>query len=384
MEYARGGAHFSEATHRIDLTAEQRFVGEKTRDVFDSEIKRPTPWLVKRFGENQYRLYELKTPRKIFSNLETVPPEDLAKISVRVITSEQLAKEQLSEEVGESILTFKRIEDKLTDFMREATLGYRNYRGLSMASFQWGNEEYQHSNAEEMILVSTGYATKQELDEDYAQNSRLTWEAPFPTTRQMVIYAYFQEMLTKLNYLRLADTAEKQGAPTVAEVLRIIGRDEGYHGEGYNKFVQTFYEFDPEGTIRDVALVALNFRMPAQHLMRDQVKDGMNIMRAKAFSKKMVSEETLYQGLKHLGFMDDELSREIANKYWEQQKVTAPLYEESRDNVASMIGEMRMNSGLVAPNGKKIDSNGNGHTDLAVSNGETTVFSAQEASSPEE
>ena len=69
-------------------------------------------------------------------------------------------------------------------------------------------------------------------------------------------------------------------------------------------------------TVEDTLHVALNFRMPAQHLMRDRKRNSIEIVRVGAFSKEMVSEETLYKVLLGLGFVSEDQARETASAYW--------------------------------------------------------------------
>jgi hypothetical protein len=100
--------------------------------------------------------------------------------------------------------------------------------------------------------------------------------------------------------------------------MALIARDEAYHGGGYRTFSRIFAEFDLPGTIADAEHVARNFRMPAQHLMRDGNQRGIDIIRVGAFNRQLVSEETIYKVLKGLSFVPVERARKVADEYWKR------------------------------------------------------------------
>ena len=52
------------------------------------------------------------------------------------------------------------------------------------------------------------------------------------------------------------------------------------------------------------------------NVMRDQKRNSVEIVRVGAFSKELVSEETIYKVLKGLGFVPDVLARQAADTYW--------------------------------------------------------------------
>jgi hypothetical protein len=134
----------------------------------------------------------------------------------------------------------------------------------------------------------------------------------------MVVYAAFQEQLTSLAYHALAKRALEEGAPTVATIMTLIAQDEAYHGGGYRAFSRIFAEVDLPRTVADAEHVARNFRMPAQHLIRDGNQRGIDIIRVGAFNRELVSEETIYKVLKGLGFVPMDRARKVADAYWKR------------------------------------------------------------------
>jgi hypothetical protein len=303
---------FDESSHTVPITAEERVIGIKTKSYFDRTLKRTTPWLIKNAQIRILQPTAAPGPREAEPLAPPLPPLSPSK----VISTEALEKDTLSPLLGSVMFTFKRIEDKLADFSGRSYDLFRNVWGINNSYHQWSYEENQHSDALGLILERTGHLTQDELQEDYYANLARTWEPPFPTARQMVLYAAFQEQLTSLNYRALAKRALEEGAPTAADIMTLIAQDEAYHGGGYRAFSRIYAESDLQGTIADALHVGANFRMPAQHLMRDQKRNSVEIVRVGAFSKELVSEETVYRVLKGFGFVPEASARQVADQYW--------------------------------------------------------------------
>jgi rubrerythrin len=303
---------FDETSRKVPITAEERVIGIKTKCYFDRTLKRTTPWLIKNAQIRILQPTAAPGPREADPLAAPLPPL----IPSRLISTDALEKETISPLLGSVMFTFKRIEDKLADFSGRSYDLFRNIWGINNSYHQWSYEENQHSDALGLILERTGQRTQQALQDDYYENLVRTWEPPFATARQMVLYAALQEQLTSLNYRALAKRALEEGAPTVADIMTLIAQDEAYHGGGYRAFSRIYAESDLDGTIADAVHVGTNFRMPAQHLMRDQKRNSVEIVRVGAFSKEMVSEETIYRVLKGFGFVPERLARQAADKYW--------------------------------------------------------------------
>jgi hypothetical protein len=223
------------------------------------------------------------------------------------------------------LFTFKRIEDKLPDYTGRSYDLFRNIWGINASYHQWGYEEQQHSDAIALILSATDNLSRSEQEADYYDGLSQTWELPFETGRQMVIYAAFQEQLTHLAYLALSRRAVEEDAPLVARIIQVIAQDEAYHGGGYRAFSRIYAELDLEGTVNDALYVARNFRMPAQHLMRHRRRDSIDIVRVGAFSRELVTEGTLLKVLRGLRFVPDEQAKAVAREYWETDAGKIPV-----------------------------------------------------------
>lgn len=305
---------FDESSLVVEITPEEREIGIRTKRYFDRTLKRRRPWIIKAGHIQILKGNRAPSPLEQNPGSEPLPALDGSTIDTAV-----LEKETISPLLASVILTFKRIEDKLPDFSGRAAGFFRNVWGIDNSYHQWSMEENQHSDAEALILERTNSFTQDQLDDDYYENLSRTWEPPFKTARRMVLYAAFQEQLTSLNYRAVSKRALEEGAHTVAEIMKLIAHDEAYHGGGYRAFSRIYADLDLKGTLDDALHVARNFRMPAQHLMRDRRRNSVEIVRVGAFSKEMVSEETLYKVLVGLGFVPEPLARVTANEYWANQ-----------------------------------------------------------------
>lgn len=341
---------FSQASGKVEITEGELDFGRRTRRLFDTKLKRVTPWLVANGG-----VFVLD-PNKKATKLVPVMLKDLEaeeeqafnsghqladrrfiqNISLYEIPTARLEREHLDPITLQAISIFKGIEDKLPDFSRHAFSTFRNIRGLLDMYDQWSSEERQHSKALEISILKLSNKTREELDVEYEKRLQATWEAPFLTARQMMIYALLQEAMTAQNYLALARRAEKEGSPTTAQILTIIAKDESYHSGGYHDVVEILYDMDPVGAKRDVLAVFFNFEMPAQHLMNDPVSDALSIVKSGAFGKKM-ARDVIYKTLRSLRFITQEEATFVAENYWDHQAEVKQRREEI--NVASVSGE---------------------------------------------
>lgn len=306
---------FNDHSEHVEITAQEDSIGRKTHQLFVNKLIRSPAWDIK--GQQITILRPLD--RNLIDGLHARPILGLPQpqtLRERVIVTTGLEKEEISPELARVIARFKMIEDKLPDFMRLALKGYRNLTGLHESSYQWGREELQHSLAAGLILEGTGHKTAEELLNDYQENLKTTWENPFPTPREVIIYSAIQERGTNVDYLLLVRRALEEGAPIVAQILELVARDEAYHGGGYRAFVKIFYEEDPEGTVKDVLHVASNFKMPIQNLIPDKVRalrDLSRIAGGLPAVKELIAEHTIFDSLMGFGFIPEKDARRIAD-----------------------------------------------------------------------
>lgn len=320
------------------ITPEERFVGPKALELFKTDLIRPLPWNIK---AGVIEVEGVDAPIQSAIMRSSSFPDQIFPGEFRpyAIVTEGLDREVISPELANVIAQFKTIEDYLPDFMGEAEGLFRNNVGISASYKQWGREELQHSLAAGLILERTGHRTEMQVIEAQLEALQKTWQLPFPEPRQVVLYAAFQELHTRDAYNTLARRAKAEGAPIVAGILRLIGKDEGYHGFGYRSFAQLYHEFDPEGTIDDAVHVASNFRMPALNLIPDPDKSGFrSAMEVGVYGGDM-GQRTMYQALMGLEFVPEDRARAAVELYAHRQDRLMSLYTR----------RYQRSSGLVVP-----------------------------------
>jgi hypothetical protein len=289
---------------RVVITPEERAIGLETHRYFEKTLKREKSWHVQ---NGIIRIRKSTDREQRVSHIEGVAEAPEPK--VRIITREDMAKERLSDPLGNSIDLFKGVEDHLGDFMQDANIKSRSIWGVvDSYNAQWGVEEQQHSVFAGMAMEATGFKTAEEIEDDYYRRRENVWSAPYPTLRQVIIYAGFQEPFTKAAYEILQRRAIEEGALNVAEGLGLIARDEGYHGGGYRVFSKIFAKYDPEGAADDAEHVLETFRMPAEQFI-DNGMQAMRDLREVGYRKREVARKVLMPAAMAMKIIPEERAR---------------------------------------------------------------------------
>jgi len=227
----------------------------------------------------------------------------------RDVPWDAVAREPLTEDAALMIESFFAVESYLPDFAEKGLGYYRSMVGLSNAHINWSYEELKHGRTLQLILERSGARTIDQTREFRQELARNAWTMPYPTARQMLIYAAFQEKETQRNYELLRGVLTENGSFGAGQGLRIIGRDEAFHHAFYKDLVRMLMEYDEVGTAQDIQKVATSFRMPAQHLMPNMENRVRVMVRYKVFGKKQVRDEAIVPTIKAFGFRDaDELA----------------------------------------------------------------------------
>ena len=230
----------------------------------------------------------------------------------RDVPWEGVGREPLSEDAASMIESFFAVESYLPDFAEKGLGYYRSIVGLSNSQINWSYEELKHGRTLQLVLERSGARTPDETRDFRMSLARKAWTMPYPTARQMLIYATFQEKETNRNYEHLRDVLANGGSMGAAQALRIIGRDEAFHHAFYKDLVRMLLEYDEVGTAQDILKVAESFRMPAQHLMPDMGNRVRTMVRHKVFGKRQVRDEAIIPTIKAFGFRDPDELRSVA------------------------------------------------------------------------
>ncbi len=316
----RAGPPFSEEAHPVEITPEQKAFGLETNRIYEGQFKRSTPWMVKDGRVLYFRPIQVKPNEDPLIIQSEDDVRRYGVITVDEISGEDLAREQITKDVAAVLRIFKRVEDNLPDFSRHAALALRNVKGVNRSYYQWSREEAEHSNVAGLILLATGHSTQEELDNDYYKTQANTWEPPFETPIENLIYAMFQEGNTHGNYIALAKILEGQGAVKCAYAIKQVASDEAFHRASYRRYVEAYARLHPQETEESALNVAWNFRMPALHLMRHRMRDTVRVVRTIGYNKEEV-ENLLRRGLKDLSsFVNQDRAEEVVRGYWQAEK----------------------------------------------------------------
>jgi hypothetical protein len=227
----------------------------------------------------------------------------------RDVPWDDVAREPLAEDAALMIESFFAVESYLPDFAEKGLGYYRSMIGLTNAHINWSYEELKHGRTLQLILERSGARTPDQTREFRQALARNAWTMPYPTARQMLVYAAFQEKETQRNYELLRGMLNEGGSFGAGQGLRIIGRDEAFHHAFYKDLVRMLLEYDEVGTAQDIQRVATSFRMPAQHLMPEMEQRVRVMVRHKVFGKKQLRDEAIVPTIKAFGFRDaDELA----------------------------------------------------------------------------
>ena len=180
---------------------------------------------------------------------------------------------KIKKDVPEAMITvaetFCCVESYLPDYVSKGINIVRPYFGQAWFSANWAYEESKHSIALMEYLMQSGRRTPEQMFDLQNRLMQVEWDLPFDTARMMTIYGCFQEMSTFVIYVKQEQRAKDVGDECLATIFRLNARDEIAHCRFYQDVVKVLLEEDREGTLRDIAHVAKNFKMPGVGIVPD-------------------------------------------------------------------------------------------------------------------
>ena len=140
---------------------------------------------------------------------------------------------------------------------------------FGMAWFQncWGFEESKHGLVFREYLTRSGLRSESEFEALERGIFSRTWTLPFETPRQMACYGALQEGATYTAYTAQRKRAQEAGDKLLEAIFFYVGRDEAAHGGFYRAVAELELQADRAGTIRDLAYVLAQFKMPGDGLI---------------------------------------------------------------------------------------------------------------------
>lgn len=205
--------------------------------------------------------------------------------------------------------TFCGVEMYLPDYIDGHLDMFRDNMARAWFAATWGYEESKHSLTLWRYLVKSGQRTDAQMHEMAQRVLAKKWETPFQTGRQMTAYGALQEMTTFVIYKKQQKLAELRGHKVLADVYKIIARDEMAHAQYYEMILQHYLDDDREGTLKDLGHVFYNFTMPAHDLLPDY-QSRIEVMRTAGIDRGVFLTEVCGPLLKRLQLTRHDLPRQ--------------------------------------------------------------------------
>jgi acyl-[acyl-carrier-protein] desaturase len=204
--------------------------------------------------------------------------------------------------------TFCGVEMFLPDYIDGHLDMFRDNWARAWFAATWGYEESKHSLTLWKYLVQSGHRTDAQMHEMSQRILAKTWRSPFETPRQMTIYGALQEMTTFVIYKKQQRLAERLDHQVLADIYRIIARDEMAHTQYYEMILKHYLDEDREGCLNDLGYVFYNFTMPAHDLLPDY-DSRVALMRNAGIDRSVFVSEVCAPLLKGLQLTRHDLPR---------------------------------------------------------------------------
>jgi acyl-[acyl-carrier-protein] desaturase len=205
--------------------------------------------------------------------------------------------------------TFCGVEMYLPDYIDGHLDMFRDNWARAWFAAAWGYEESKHSLTLWQYLVKSGHRTDAQMHEVSQRLLAKKWRVPFETPRQMTVYGALQEMTTFVIYKKQQRLAQRQDNRVLADIYRVIARDEMAHTQYYKMILQHYLDEDREGTLKDIGHVFYNFTMPAHDLLPDY-ESRVEVMRTAGIDRGVYITEVCAPLLKRLQLTRHDLPRE--------------------------------------------------------------------------
>ncbi len=208
--------------------------------------------------------------------------------------------------------TFVGVESYLPDYVAQGINCVRSMFGQAWFSANWGYEESKHALSLREYLVRSGQRTELEMFEYEKAVLAKQWVMPFQTPRQMTFYGAVQEQATFMMYKHQLELARARGDHVLAKIYGFIARDEAAHADFYRRVALLELADDRDGTIRDMAFVLKNFRMPGTDLVPDYSLRTEKMRLSGGVDRGVFLKEVWFPTLKKLAIGRHEITRAMS------------------------------------------------------------------------
>lgn len=216
----------------------------------------------------------------------------------------------LNPAIADIVETFCAVELYLPDYLSKLIPQVRGNRGRAWMLANWGYEECKHSMVLEDWLLKSGMRSDEQVADMHDEVFSHEWDLPYDNARGMLCYTMFQELATRVHYVRLADIVRREGGdPALEQTLNLVAIDEAAHADFFRKLVAVYLEYDRPGTLEQIRRVMNTFRMPAVHMLADSRKRMLEVRELEIFDEEDFITECVEPILQKLGVHRKELRR---------------------------------------------------------------------------
>jgi acyl-[acyl-carrier-protein] desaturase len=211
-----------------------------------------------------------------------------------------------TEELALCAETFCSVEMYLPDYVAGGINVVRRYFGQAWFQANWAYEESKHSLALTHYLIRSGKRTEEQMFDLQSRIFEKEWALPFATARQMTFYGCVQEMATFVIYVKHRERAGAEGDECLRTIYDYIARDEIAHCRFYQGVIKVLLDEDREGTLKDMAHVFANFKMPGVGIVPDYDERILK-MREAGIDRSVFIQKVYMPILKFLGVTRHEM-----------------------------------------------------------------------------
>lgn len=212
--------------------------------------------------------------------------------------------------IADVVETFCAVELYLPDYLSKLIPQVRANHGRAWMLANWGYEEAKHS----MVLEDWLLRSRQRSDEQIADLHRQVfaheWNLPYDNACAMLCYTTFQELATRLHYIRLQQAVQQAGGcPALERALLLVSIDEAAHADFFRRLLEVYLQFDRPGTLEQIRRVVNTFQMPAVHMLADSARRAGEVKRLRIFDDEIFVTLVYEPLLLKLGVSRHELRR---------------------------------------------------------------------------
>jgi acyl-[acyl-carrier-protein] desaturase len=216
----------------------------------------------------------------------------------------------LNPAVADVVQTFCAVELYLPDYLSKLIPQVRATRGRAWMLANWGYEECKHSMVLEDWLLKAGMRSEEQIADMHQEVFSHEWNLPYDNGRGMLVYTVFQEVATRIHYLRLNQIVRREGGcPALEKALHLVATDEAAHGDFFRRLVSIYLDYDRPGTLEQIRRVVNTFRMPSVHMLSDGMQRINEVKTLDIFTDEIFFTQVYEPIMARLGVHRNELRR---------------------------------------------------------------------------